>query len=227
MSRHVLMVVTSADRLLDGEATGLWLEEFAVPYELFRAAGHRISVFSPAGGAAPIDPRSADALAEHPEWADAARALQHTQPLHPQLRAEDYDAIFLPGGHGTMIDLPGNALLGPLLAEFDEQGKVWAAVCHGPAGFVGAKRADGTPLVEGRTLTAFTDSEEYAVGLDKAVPFLLESTLRELGALVVDAPDFSDHALRDRNLVTGQNPASSEHTARLVLEALALLPGAG
>ncbi|WP_443191762.1 type 1 glutamine amidotransferase domain-containing protein [Pseudomonas indica] len=220
MSRHVLIVVTSADRMPNGEATGLWLEEFAVPYHVFKEAGYRITVASPKGGETPIDPRSRDELQDHPEWTEVAEMLRHTGMLDSRLKAADFDAIFLPGGHGTMFDLPGHPELGRLLAEFDEQGKVWAAVCHGPAGFVGPKRADDLPLVEGREMTAFTDSEEHAVGLEKAVPFLLESTLRELGAIMKTAPDFSAYAIRDRNLITGQNPPSSAKTAQLVVEAL-------
>lgn len=221
MARQILIVVTSADRLLNGEATGLWLEEYAVPYQVFRQAGFCITTLSLKGGRAAIDPRSGDELVEHPEWAEAEQALGQVGLLDDRVRAEDFDAIFLPGGHGTMFDLPDNPILGRLLADFDARGKVWAAVCHGPAAFIGARRADGLPLVEGRRMTAFTDAEEYAVGLQEAVPFLLESTLRELGAILETAADFSVHVVRDRNLVTGQNPASSAKTAQAVMDALA------
>lgn len=220
MSKHILMVLTSADRLLNGEATGLWLEEFAVPYGVFKAAGYRIKVVSPKGGATPIDPRSSEDAGSHPEWAEARDVLRHTEALDRQLSARDFDAIFLPGGHGTVFDLPGHPVLGKLLADFDDQGRIWSAVCHGPAAFIGVTRKGGVPLVEGRNLTAFSDSEEMAVGLQQAVPFLLESTLRELGALVRVGPDFAVQVVRDRNLITGQNPASSELDARRVVEAL-------
>ncbi|HTN29549.1 MAG TPA: type 1 glutamine amidotransferase domain-containing protein [Pseudomonas sp.] len=220
MSRHILMVVTSADRLLNGEPTGLWLEEFAIPYKIFLDAGCRVRVASPEGGATPLDPRSLEESQDRPEWARAREALRDTEVLDTRLSARDFDAIFLPGGHGTVFDLPGHPVLGRLLAEFDAQHKVWAAVCHGPSAFVGAERQDGKPLVEGRQLTAFSDAEEMAMGLEQAVPFLLESTLRELGALVEVGESFAPFVLRDHLLITGQNPASSELAARRVLEAL-------
>ncbi|HTO19390.1 MAG TPA: type 1 glutamine amidotransferase domain-containing protein [Pseudomonas sp.] len=218
MSRHILMVVTSADRLLNGEPTGLWLEEFAIPYQIFLDAGCRVRVASPQGGATPLDPRSVED--ERPEWQRARELLRDTEVLDTRLSARDFDAIFLPGGHGTVFDLPGHPVLGRLLAEFDAQKKIWAAVCHGPSAFVGAERQDGLPLVEGRQLTAFSDAEEMAMGLEQAVPFLLESTLRELGGLVEVGESFAPFVIRDHNLITGQNPASSELAARRVLEAL-------
>lgn len=218
MSRHILMVVTSADRLLNGEPTGLWLEEFAIPYQIFLDAGCRVRVASPQGGATPLDPRSVED--ERAEWQRARELLRDTEVLDTRLSARDFDAIFLPGGHGTVFDLPGHPVLGRLLAEFDAQKKIWAAVCHGPSAFVGAERQDGLPLVEGRQLTAFSDAEEMAMGLEQAVPFLLESTLRELGALVEVGESFAPFVIRDHNLITGQNPASSELAARRVLEAL-------
>lgn len=217
MSRHILMVVTSADRLLNGEPTGLWLEEFAIPYKIFLDAGCRVRVASPEGGATPLDPRSVE---DRPEWQHARDALRDTEVLDTRLSARDFEAIFLPGGHGTVFDLPGHPVLGRLLAEFDAQKKIWAAVCHGPSAFIGAKRQDGKALVEGRQLTAFSDAEEMAMGLEQAVPFLLESTLRELGALVEVGESFAPFVIRDHNLITGQNPASSELAARRVLEAL-------
>ena len=218
MSRHILMVVTSADRLLNGEPTGLWLEEFAIPYKIFLDAGCRVRVASPKGGATPLDPRSIEE--SHPEWQRARDALRDTEVLDTHLSARDFDAIFLPGGHGTVFDLPGHPVLGRLLAELEALGKVWSAVCHGPSAFVGAERKDGKPLVEGRQLTAFSDAEEMAMGLEQAVPFLLESTLRELGALLEVGESFAPFVIRDHNLITGQNPASSELAARRVLEAL-------
>jgi putative intracellular protease/amidase len=130
-----------------------------------------------------------------------------------------YDAVFLAGGHGTMWDLPPDARLAEILTAVDARGAVVAAVCHGPAGLVGARRADGRPLVAGRRVTAFTNAEEDAVKLSAVVPFLLESRLRELGGEYVGGEMWKSHAVRDGNLVTGQNPASSEAVARLVLEA--------
>jgi putative intracellular protease/amidase len=214
----ILMIVTSAGVMPNGDRTGLWLEEFAVPYNTLREAGHAITVASPKGGSTPIDPRS-DEAAKHPEWRDAAQRLQHTQALHG-LKADDFDAVFIPGGHGTMFDFPDNATLGALLSDFHAQNKLIASVCHGPAAFVGAKRADGRPLVEGYTLTAFSDTEEKLVGLDDVVPFLLSKRLRELGADVVNSVPMLSHVKQDRLLITGQNPKSSARAAELLVNAL-------
>lgn len=215
----ILMVVTSADRMTDGKPTGLWLEEFAVPYLLFKKAGFEVTVASPKGGKAPIDARSLGEGKQGKSWAEATEKLDKTLPLG-QVAANDFDAIFLPGGHGTMFDLPDNAHLKELLENFAVEAKVIAAVCHGPAGFVGARKADGTPLVAGKTLTAFTDAEERAVKLDKAVPFMLETRLREEGAKFVVGKMWTAHIQVDGNLVTGQNPASSEGAADAVIRLL-------
>ena len=220
MSRHILMIVTSTDRMPSGKPTGLWLEEFAVPYLVFKKAGYEITVASPKGGNTPIDPRSSEDAKSHPDWAAASEVLKTTQKLDDSFRAKDFDALFFPGGHGPVFDLPGNALTGKLLLEFDAAGKVLAAVCHGPVGFIGPVRPDGKPLVAGRRMTAFSDNEERTVGLDKDVPFLLESKLRELGAQVQTAANFTAHAIRDGKFITGQNPTSSKRIAELVVEAL-------
>jgi len=220
MKKRVLMVVTSADRLANGDATGLWLEEFAVPYRIFQQAGFDISVVNPMGGETPIDPRSGDELHAHPEWSEAARLLRDLPPLDANIDPHHFDAIFLAGGHGTVVDLPNNPRLITLLTVMDRHHKIISAVCHGPVGFVGPTKEDGTPLVAGRTLTAFSDEEERAVGLDQAVPFLLESKLRELGAKVVVGDKFTEHVIRDGHWITGQNPPSSAKTAQTVVDAL-------
>lgn len=217
MESRILMVVTSHRQMGDKE-TGIWLSEFAEPYDLFRAEGYDVTVASIAGGKAPVDPRSIDAEKEK-KWADALAALEATVPVD-QVSSDGYDAIFLPGGHGTMFDLPGNSKLQTLIREFFESGRVVAAVCHGPAGLVGATLSTGEPLVKGRRVTAFTDEEERAAGLDKAVPFLLETRLRELGADFVAAAKWANHVETDGRLVTGQNPQSGESAARKVVELL-------
>jgi putative intracellular protease/amidase len=142
-------------------------------------------------------------------------------PCLETLDANTFDALFLPGGHGTMFDYPEHTALADLITRLHAVGKVIAAVCHGPAGLVSARKADGSSLVAGRRVTAFSDSEERAVGLDQAVPFLLEQRLKQLGARYESAPDFAPHTVRDGNLITGQNPASAAPTAALVMEALA------
>jgi len=216
---NILMIVTSAGRMPNGHSTGLWLEEFAVPYRVLHDAGHAVLVASPKGGDTPIDARSADAAEEHPEWEEAAKLLQQTHPLEG-LRADDYDAVFIPGGHGTMFDFPDNPVLGTLVADFHAQGKPIASVCHGPAAFVGVVRGDGKPLVEGYTLTAFSDAEETLSGLADVVPFLLSTRLAELGAEVENGLPMLSHVRQDRQLITGQNPKSSEAAAELLVKAL-------
>jgi putative intracellular protease/amidase len=212
------MVVTSHAVIpASGKPTGLWFEEFATPYLVFRDAGIAVTVASPTGGAAPIDPRSLSV----PDAAQSAyTALQATQPL-AQLNPDDYDAIFLPGGHGTMFDFPENVDLQRLLCGFAEANKVVAAVCHGPAGLVGAISANGTPLVAGKTVTSFTNAEEDAAQLSQEMPFLLETRLRELGANFVAQENWKDHVEEDGNLITGQNPQSSARIAQAVVNALA------
>ena len=173
---------------------------------------------TPHGGKAPIDPRSLeDADPNDP----ARKELEATMTLREAGDAEDYDAVFIPGGHGTMFDLATFDPLKTLLTEFDVQGKIIAAVCHGPAAFVDAIRT-GEPetLVAGKRITCFTDDEERAVKLDTLMPFLLESKLREQGANVVTTANFSDHIEIDGTWITGQNPQSSGSTANAVIEAL-------
>ncbi|HET7579257.1 MAG TPA: type 1 glutamine amidotransferase domain-containing protein [Bacillales bacterium] len=210
----ILMVLTNHKDVDEGRSTGVWLEEFAVPYETFQDKGYEVTVVSPKGGEVPVDPNS-----ESDNWPGAKDLLKDTKPLD-SVEGSEYDAIFLPGGHGTMFDFPDNETLKKLLAEFYEDEKVVSAVCHGPAGFTEVKLSDGSPLVSGKTITAFTDSEESGTGLEDAMPFLLESQLREQGANFVVKPDYSDHVERDGHLITGQNPPSSQSTALAVIEAL-------
>jgi putative intracellular protease/amidase len=222
MNKHILMIVTSHNHLPNGKPTGMWFEEFAIPYQIFRAQGYRVTVASPTGGSAPIDPGS---LPADGEPADLLGVVAHTRPL-AEIRVEDHDALFLPGGHGTMFDLPSPAV-GALVGRFADQGKAVAAVCHGPAGLVAARRADGRPVVAGHQLTAFTNAEEAAVHLTEVMPFLLETRLRELGAAFIDAPLWSDHVVVDRLLITGQNPQSSASAAQALVEVLrtTVVPG--
>ncbi len=214
----VLIIVTSVSVMPSGDVTGLWLEEFVVPYLVLTEAGHQVVVASPHGGMTPVDPRSAKAE-QHHDWTDAVERLRETVPL-AGLRAEDYAAVFIPGGHGPMFDLAGNPEVARLLSAFHRQGKPIASVCHGPAAFVGVLREDGKPLVEGYTLTAFSDLEEKLGGLDDRVPFLLSHRLQGLGANVENSVPWISHVKHDRQLITGQNPASSWHAAELLLNAL-------
>ncbi len=222
----ILIVLTSHAQIGEtGRATGVWIEELTTPYYAFVDAGAEVDLASIAGGPVPVDPGS---LAEQDRPESVARfladeaaqqALRNSRKLE-ELDAAPYDAVFLPGGHGTMWDLPASSALGELLTAAFAEGKVVAAVCHGPAGLVNARDPNGAPLVSGRKVSAFTNREEEAAGLTQAVPFLLETRLRELGAVYESGPDFQPHAVRDGKLVTGQNPASSLRVAQLVLEAI-------
>ncbi|MFD2370977.1 type 1 glutamine amidotransferase domain-containing protein [Brevibacillus sp. GCM10020057] len=218
MTKKILMVVTNHTDITEGKQTGIWLSEFAEAYLAFTAEGYEVTVASPLGGSGPIDPASVD---EHTakEMLDAAGHLENTQKLS-EVSAAEYDAIFLPGGHGTMYDLPVNEKLQELLRDFYEAGKIVAAVCHGPAGLVGATLSDGQPLVAGKRVNAFTDREEADTGLAPALPFLLESKLRDLGAIFVAAPNWAEHCEVDGNLITGQNPQSTVAVTKAVIAKL-------
>ncbi len=221
--KTILMIVTSHNQIDAEHPTGLWFEEFAVPYQLFREKGYGVTVASPKGGQTPIDPRSVPNAEQAETYAEALQALKETQPLS-KVNGEDYDAVFFPGGHGTMYDLPSPEVA-QIVNQFAEAQKVVAAVCHGPAALVEAKRSDGMPLVQGRQVTGFTNAEEQAVELDQLMPFLLESRLRELGAEFVAASNWSDNVIADGNLITGQNPQSSGSAAKAVIEALVASSG--
>lgn len=217
--KQVLIIVTSASELSSGEATGVWLEEFAVPYLAFAGQGFNVSVASIQGGRAPIDPRSEPSSEVRIAWKPAIETLENTASLG-SLDPADFDAVFLPGGHGTMIDFPESGELQSLLRGFAERDKVIAAVCHGPASLVNVTMTDGTPLVAGRVLTGFTNQEESAAGLSDSMPFLLESRLRDQGAQFIAKPEWSDHVEVDGRLITGQNPQSTRRIAQTLIEAL-------
>ncbi|MFC7440997.1 type 1 glutamine amidotransferase domain-containing protein [Laceyella putida] len=218
MAKKVLMVVTNHTELNEGKKTGIWLSEFAEPYIEFTKKGYEVTVASPLGGKGPIDPGSVDENTPQ-DFLDAAKNLENTVKLD-EVTAEDFDAIFLPGGHGTMFDLPGNQKLQELLRGFYEGNKIVAAVCHGPAGLVGATLSNGQPLVAGKRVNAFTNREEAETTLDRHMPFLLESKLRELGAIFVAAPNWTTHHEVDGNLITGQNPQSTLAVTKSVIEKL-------
>ncbi|ACI50732.1 ThiJ/PfpI domain protein [Gluconacetobacter diazotrophicus PA1 5] len=223
----ILMIATSADRLgQGGHATGVWLEELTTPFYAFQDAGAEVTLASIAGGTVPIDTRSVKEVGQNEASVDrylADPALRQTVAATPKFTAIDaagFDAVFLPGGHGTMTDYPENLALAHLIEQFDRNGRIVSAVCHGPAGLLTARKPDGTPFVAGRRVSAFADSEERAVGLEHAVPFLLEDRLRALGAVYEQGPDFASFAISDGNLITGQNPASAARVAALVMERL-------
>lgn len=219
----ILMVLTSHDRLgTTGEKTGFWLEEFAAPYYVFKDAGAEIVLASPEGGQPPLDPKSDTPDAQTPATArfraDAAAtaALSSTRKL-ANVAGDAFDAVFYPGGHGPLWDLAEDRDSIRLIEATYAAGKPVAAVCHAPAVFRHAKRPDGAPLVQGKSVTGFTNSEEAAVGLTDVVPFRVEDMLTSNGGNYSKKADWQPYAITDGNLVTGQNPASSELAAHAVL----------
>lgn len=223
---RILMVLTSHDRLGDtGKKTGFWLEEFAAPYYVFKDAGAEITLASPQGGQPPLDPKSDDESAQTDATrrfkadAEAQRQLATTVPL-ASVRAGDFDAVFYPGGHGPLWDLAEDAQSIALIEKTFAAKKPLALVCHAPGVLRYAKAPGGEPLVKGRKVTGFTNSEEEAVQLTQVVPFLVEDMLKANGGLYGKGADWAPFVLEDGQLVTGQNPASSEPAAKALLQLL-------
>jgi putative intracellular protease/amidase len=218
----ILMVLTSHDRLGDtGRKTGFWLEEFAAPYYVFKDAGASITVASPRGGQPPIDPKSDEpdnqttSMTRFKGDKDAQSVLANTVRL-ASVDAKDFDTIFYSGGHGPMWDLVEDRKSISLIEEFYGSGKPVAAVCHAPAVFHHVTR-EGRPLVQGKRVTGFANSEEEAVQLTKVVPFLVEDDLKALGGHYEKAADWESFTIVDGLLITGQNPASSTAAAQSLL----------
>ncbi len=224
---QILIIATSHAVIgSTGEPTGLWLEELTTPYYAFIDAGVEVTIASIDGGAVPIDPRSQKPIGENAASVDrflqdksASVVIENTTAVD-EIDSSQYAAVFLPGGHGTMWDLPQSQPLATMISQAYAQDKIVAAVCHGPAGLISATKPDGSPLVAGHQISAFTNSEEDAVGLSDTVPFMLETKLRELGADFQEVDNFEPFAVQSGNLITGQNPASSLLVANKVLEAL-------
>ncbi len=225
----VLFVLTSHTILgSTGRETGFYFDEMATPYWKLIDAGHTVTIASIAGGTAQHDPGSinADASKRPAPVArfltdPAAMAQLSATPDISAINPDEFDAVFLPGGHGTMYDFPENADLAAVVGRIWQAGGVVSAVCHGPAGLLEAKHADGRPLVMGMRVNSFTDAEEAAAGLTTQMPFLLETRLRDLGAVFESTDNFQPHAVRDGRLVTGQNPASALLVAEHLVAALA------
>ena len=223
---RILMILTSHDQLGEtGNKTGFWLEEFASPYYVFKDASADITLASPDGGQPPLDPKSdepdfqTDATRRFKEDQDAQTALANTVKL-TDVSAEDFDAVFYPGGHGPLWDLAEDRNSIALIESMYAAGKPVAAVCHAPAVFKHTKTSEGSPLVEGKSVTGFSNSEEDAVQLTEIVPFLVEDELKAKGGNYSKGDDWHPYALTDGNLITGQNPASSELAAVAVLDKL-------
>ncbi|GAA4236835.1 type 1 glutamine amidotransferase domain-containing protein [Postechiella marina] len=223
---NVLFVLTSHDKLGDtGKKTGFWVEEFANPYYTLLDKGAKITIATPNGGAAPIDPSSdsPDAATEDTERYnkdEKTKALIANTHKLADINADDFDAVFYPGGHGPLWDLANDETSIALIEKFNAQEKPVAFVCHAPAALKAVKGTDGQPLVKGKKVTGFTNSEEAAVGLTDVVPFLVEDMLNENGGIYSKKEDWAAYAIQDGNLITGQNPASSELVAQKLLERL-------
>ncbi|MTH96946.1 type 1 glutamine amidotransferase domain-containing protein [Roseibium sp. RKSG952] len=225
-SKKILMVLTSHEDLGGtGQKTGFWVEEFAAPFYVFKDAGADITLASPKGGQPLIDPKSADPSAATEATRrfdgdpDAQKQLANTVKLS-DVDASAYDAVFYPGGHGPLWDLTNDTVSIGLIETFYTSGRPVGAVCHAPAVLLKAKTTDGEPLVKGRKVAGFTNSEEDAVGLTDVVPFLLEDALQEKGGAYEKGPDWGSFAVTDGLLFTGQNPASSEAVAHNMLARL-------
>jgi putative intracellular protease/amidase len=220
---NILMVLTSHDRLGDtGRKTGFWLEEFAAPYYVFKDAGATLTLASPLGGQPPLDPSSDAPGAQTTDTArfkadPAAQAALASTVLLSTVKAGDFDAVFYPGGHGPLWDLAEDKSSIALVEALNAAGKPVAVVCHAPAVLRHARSPDGSPLVEGRKVTGFSNSEERAAGLTEVVPFLVQDMLVELGGHYSCVPDWQPHVLTDGQLITGQNPASSAPAAHALL----------
>jgi len=222
----VLIVLTSHDQLGDtGEKTGFWLEEFASPYYHLKDAGVQLTLASPGGGQPPLDPKSyaedfqTDATRRFDSDPVAQNELANTARLS-DVKAADFDAVFYPGGHGPLWDLHGDSDSIALIESFIAAGKPVAAVCHAPAVLLNARGPSGEPLVKGKQVTGFSNSEEAAVGLTDVVPYLLEDQLVAMGGVYQKVEDWHSLAVVDGLIITGQNPASSDAVAEALVKAI-------
>jgi putative intracellular protease/amidase len=222
----VLIVLTSHGDLGNtGEKTGFWIEEFAAPYYVLADAGAELTIASPKGGQPPVDPKSESPDAQTPATKrfysdnEAIDKVAHTVKLS-EVKQADYDAVFYPGGHGPLWDLATDGISVSLIEDFYKNNKPVTFVCHAPAALVNVKAPNGEPLVKGKEVTGFSNSEEEAVHLTKVVPFLLEDELKKLGSHYSNGPDWGVYVKKDGLLITGQNPASSEAAARALLDIL-------
>ncbi len=223
---NVLMVLTSHDQLGNtGAKTGFWLEEFAAPYYVFKDAGANVVLASPAGGQPPLDPKSdapdaqTNATRRFKADAEAQRHLANTVKLD-SVKQQDFDTVFYPGGHGPLWDLAESRESIALIEAFERAGKPIGFVCHAPGALRHVKAADGSPLIKGRRVTGFSNSEEAGVQLTDVVPFLIEDEFQKLGGQYEKGEDWASFVIEDGKLVTGQNPASSEAAAEALLAKL-------
>lgn len=220
---RVLFIATSHEKMGDtGETTGVWLEEIASPYYIFRDAGATLTIASPAGGAIPLDPKSRSIILatyntkRFLKDAVAMEFLSHSVLLE-EINPDDFDVVFIPGGHGPMWDLAENKKLKQILEKFNRENKPIGAVCHGVVGFLSLQNDNGESWVKDKKLTGFSNREEELSGLTSVVPFLLETSLVSLGAIYSRGEDYVGYVVEDGNIITGQNPASSKAVAQKIV----------
>jgi putative intracellular protease/amidase len=223
MTAKILFIATSHDKLGEtGNKTGVWLEEIATPYYIFKEAGATITIASPNGGQVPLDPKSQSIMVatsatkrflKDPE----AMNFLSTSILLEEVRADDFDVVFLPGGHGPLWDIAGNKIVKQLLEAFNNENKPIAAVCHGVVGLLSVQNDKGELLIKGKQLTGFSNSEEESAGLVGVVPVLLETELLSQGALYRKGANYVSFVVVDGNIITGQNPASSGDLAKKII----------
>ncbi|PTE42157.1 glutamine amidotransferase [Staphylococcus equorum] len=218
MSKKVLFIITSVNQFEDGTPTGLWLEEASEPYNILTAANINVDIATINGGEVPLDPNSTQngELNKYKAFVEQTKSASNIEDID----VSQYDAVYLPGGHGTVFDFAHNQKLASVLADFKADDKIIASVCHGPSAFVGAKDKKGNFLVKGVTLTAFTDEEERAMGFEDKVPFLTQTELENQGAQFVTQDNFTEHVETDNQFITGQNPQSSVALGETLREAL-------
>ncbi len=215
----ILMVVTSHGDIDEKPTTGIWFTEFSEPFATFIKSGATVTVASPKGGPAPVDPRGYPDKEQIASARDALAVLNATVHLSA-VAATEFDAVFFPGGHGPMFDLATDQRAKALIREFWESGKPVAAVCHGPAALLDVTLSDGSRLLSGKTVTGFSKGEDAVDALFSHMPFSLEDRMIADGAHYIDQPPKSVHTETDGNLVTGQNPASAQATAEAFLYVL-------
>ncbi len=215
MAKNVLIVTTNFSDINDDIHTGVWLEEFAVPYLVFKATGYNITVASPKGGNSPIDENSLS-CSNPMEWDDAAKNLKNTEKLS-DINYKEFDAIFIPGGHGPMFDLAEDENLKNIVEYMYNNDKLISAVCHGIAGLLLAKDSCGNSILKNKHITAFTNKEEKIVKMTEFMPFSLEDRIKKLGAVFIEDKPWSEHVEINCNIITGQNQNSALLAAESVV----------
>lgn len=218
MNKNILFVLSNVSELDEKHKTGIWFEEFAVPYKKIKEAGFKITVASPDGGAVTVDEKSIPSNKTE-EDIKLMEMLKDTEKLS-NLAYEEFDAAVVAGGHAAMVDLTGNIDVAKMIGLFAYEKKVIAAICHGVAALISARKKDNHPVVEGIDLTGFSNEEERLSETDKIVPFSLENKLKELGAKYSCGKPFTSFVIEDDNFITAQNPQSSEDFANAVIEKL-------